>query len=204
MSHDAFISYSSHDKAAADAACAALEASGIRCWIAPRDITPGSEWGEAIIDGINKIRALILIFSGSANDLPQISRKVERAVHKGIPIIIPLRIEDIAPTRSLEYFIDTVHWLDALTPPLEAHLRRPVDSVKALLQIDPAPPQIVSRRPSLPLRPGRARGLQARDRGGDRRRGRAGGRTVVVQFGKADAIATCRGRLDANAAAGTA
>lgn len=116
MSHDAFISYSTHDKAAADATCAALEGSGIRCWIAPRDIVPGAEWGEAIIEGINHCRVLILIFSANANDSPQIRREVERAVSKGVPII-PLRIQDIAPTRSLEYFIGTVHWLDALTPP---------------------------------------------------------------------------------------
>lgn len=143
MSHDAFISYSTHDKAAADATCAALEGSGIRCWIAPRDIVPGAEWGEAIIEGINHCRVLILIFSANANDSPQIRREVERAVSKGVPII-PLRIQDIAPTRSLEYFIGTVHWLDALTPPLETHLRRLAETVKALLQIDPAPPRIVS------------------------------------------------------------
>jgi hypothetical protein len=143
MSHDAFISYSSRDKATADATCAALEASGVRCWIAPRDITPGIEWGEAIIDGINQSRLLVLIFSANANESPQIRREIERAVGKGIPII-PFRIEDIAPTRSLEYFIGAVHWLDALTPPLETHLRRLVDTVKALLQIDPTPPRIVS------------------------------------------------------------
>jgi hypothetical protein len=142
MSHDAFISYSSHDKAAADATCAALEASGVRCWIAPRDITPGAEWGEVIIDAINNCRVIILIFSANANDSPQIRREVERAVNKGIPII-PLRIQDIAPARSLEYFIGTVHWLDALTPPLETHLRRLAESVKTLLQIDPTPPRIV-------------------------------------------------------------
>ncbi len=143
MSHDAFISYSSRDKATADAACAALEASGVRCWIAPRDITPGIEWGEAIIDGINQSRLLVLIFSANANESPQIRREIERAVGKGIPII-PFRIQDIPPTRSLEYFIGAVHWLDALTPPLETHLRRLVDTVKALLQIDPTPPRIVS------------------------------------------------------------
>jgi hypothetical protein len=142
MSHDAFISYSTHDKAAADACCAALEASGVRCWIAPRDITPGAEWGEAIIDAINISRVMILIFSANANDSPQIRREVERAVNKAIPII-PLRIQDIAPARSLEYFIGMVHWLDALTPPLEAHLRRLAESVKILLQIDPTPPRIV-------------------------------------------------------------
>jgi len=143
MPHDAFISYSTHDKAAADATCAALEGSGIRCWIAPRDIMPGAEWGEAIIDAINRCRVLILIFSANANESPQIRREVERAVNKGVPII-PLRIEDIAPTRSLEYFIGTVHWLDALTPPLEAHLRRLVETVKALLQLDPTPPRLAS------------------------------------------------------------
>jgi TIR domain len=142
MAHDAFISYSSRDKTTADAACAALEAAGIRCWIAPRDITPGAEWGEAIIDAIGQARVLVLVFSTYANESPQIRREVERAVHKGIPIV-PLRIEDIAPTRSLEYFIGTVHWLDALTPPLEAHLRKLVEALRALLQIQPTRPSIV-------------------------------------------------------------
>jgi hypothetical protein len=142
MSHDVFISYSSHDKAAADAACLALEAAGIRCWIAPRDITPGAEWGEAIVEAITHCHGLVLIFSEHANNSPQIRREVERAVSKGIPII-PLRIQDIAPTRSLEFFIGTVHWLDALTPPLEAHLRHLVTSVKALPEIVPTPPRIV-------------------------------------------------------------
>jgi hypothetical protein len=141
MPYDAFISYSTQDKVTADAACATLEASGIRCWIAPRDIVPGAEWGEAIILAINQCRVMILIFSANANESPQIRREVERAVSKGLPII-PVRIQDIAPTRSLEYFIGTVHWLDALTPPLEAHLRRLAGTVKSLLQINPTPPRI--------------------------------------------------------------
>ena len=47
--HEVFISYSSKDKKWADAACAVLEKRRIRCWVAPRDITPGTEWGAAII-----------------------------------------------------------------------------------------------------------------------------------------------------------
>ncbi len=150
MAHDLFISYSTQDKPTADAACAMLEAAGIRCWIAPRDIVPGAEWGEAIVSAIADCRAMILIFSASANDSPQIRREVERAVSKGIPVI-PLRIEDIAPTRSLEYFIGTVHWLDALTPPLENHLRRLTDTVKALLLVPPAQPGIaaIPRAPTI-------------------------------------------------------
>ncbi len=70
MAHDVFISYSNHDKPTADAICAALEANGIRCWIAPRDILPGSDWGEAIIDAIHACRAMLLIFSSSSNASP--------------------------------------------------------------------------------------------------------------------------------------
>ena len=36
-------------------------------------------------------------------------------------------------SRRLEYFIGSLHWLDALTPPLEAHLQRLAESVKVLL-----------------------------------------------------------------------
>src|SRR5947209_5879057 len=90
---DAFVSYSSKDKAVADAAVATLEARGVRCWIAPRDIVAGKEWSEAIIDGIEQARMLVLIFSAHANSSQQVIREVERAVHRGIPIL-PFRIED--------------------------------------------------------------------------------------------------------------
>jgi hypothetical protein len=38
MARDVFLSYSSKDKTVADAACAMLEAKGVRRWMAPRDI----------------------------------------------------------------------------------------------------------------------------------------------------------------------
>jgi hypothetical protein len=85
---------------------------------------------------------MLLIFSANANDSPQIRREVERAVSKGVAVL-PLRIQDIKLAHPLEYFIGTVHWLDALTPPLEGHLLRLADSVKTLLQVDPVPPRIV-------------------------------------------------------------
>src|SRR2546430_1562817 len=122
MAHDVFVSHSAKDKATADAVCAVLESRGIRCWVAPRDILPSQDWGGSIIEAINGARAMVLIFSANANASPQIKREVERAVNKGIPII-PLRIEDVAPTATLEYFISTPHWLDAFTPPLEKHLK---------------------------------------------------------------------------------
>lgn len=134
MAHDAFISYSHVDKTTADAACATLEKAGIRCWIAPRDITPGAEWGAAIVNAIDHCRVIVVIFSSSANGSPQIRREVERAINAGVPVV-PVRIEDVVPTESLAYFMSTVHWLDAITPPLEAHLQRLAESIKGLLQV---------------------------------------------------------------------
>jgi TIR domain-containing protein len=132
MGHDVFISYSTKDKPTADAACATLESSGVRCWIAPRDILPGMDWGESIVDGIKRCRLMVLVFSSNANASPQIRREVERAVNKGIPII-PFRIEEVMPTRSLEYFISTPHWMDAMSPPLEKHLKKLSEVVHTLL-----------------------------------------------------------------------
>jgi hypothetical protein len=137
MAFDTFISYASKDKPAADAACAVLERAGIRCWIAPRDIKPGGEYGEAIIEAIDQCRVMVLIFSSSANDSRQVHREIERAVSKGVTII-PLRIEEVLPTKSMEYFLGAIHWLDALTPPFEKHLQQLAEAVRALLQIDVA------------------------------------------------------------------
>jgi hypothetical protein len=131
MGYDVFISYSSRDKKVADAACARLEQAGHRCWIAPRDVH-GGEWGKSIIEGINGARVFVLIFSAQANCSPQVNREVERAVSKGLPII-PYRIEDVAPSDSLEYFISNQHWLDALTPPRARHLTRLAEMVGHLL-----------------------------------------------------------------------
>lgn len=123
-----FISYSSKDHNVANLVVALLEERGHRCWIAPRDILPGTEWGQAIIDGINAADVFVLVFSQNANASPQILREVERCVNRGIPII-PFRIEDVLPEGSLEYFMSVPHWFDALSPPVEDHLDRLADVI---------------------------------------------------------------------------
>jgi len=133
MAHDVFVSYAHQDRTVANAVTATLEAHGIRCWIAPRDILPGSDWGAAIIDAIQEAKALVLIFSSNSNDSDQIKREVERTVHQGIAVI-PFRIEDVLPNKTLEYFISTQHWLDALTPPLEDHMAHLAETITVLLE----------------------------------------------------------------------
>jgi hypothetical protein len=135
MAHDVFISYSSKDQSVADAVRAALEARAIRCWIAPRDILPGTDWGAAIVDAISASRVMVLVFSGHANTSPQIKREVERAVAKGVKLV-PFRIADVPMSKHFEYFISTAHWLDAVTGPQEKHIETLCDTVRQLLQRD--------------------------------------------------------------------
>jgi hypothetical protein len=127
-----FLSYSSKDKRWADAACAMLESKGVRCWVAPRDIAPGTEWGASIISGMDACRVMVLIFSDNANQSPQVRREVERAVSKGM-VIVPCRAEDVQPAGALEYALSNTHWLDIFTPPVEGQLQQLVEAVQAVL-----------------------------------------------------------------------
>ncbi len=136
---DVFISYASSDKTTADAICATLEASGIRCWIAPRDILPGVDWGAAIVEALGRCRLLVLVFSANANESMQIRNEVVQAVNGGLAIV-PFRIEATLPSKSLAYFMGGVHWLDALTPPLEAHIRTLATTVRTLLGAERSEP----------------------------------------------------------------
>lgn len=135
--HQVFICYSHPDVGYADAVCVALEVSGIRCWMAPRDISPSKDWAEEIVDAIGSAAIMVLVFSSHSNSSPQVRREVERAVNKNVPIL-PLRVEDVLLSKSLEYFISTQQWLDAFTPPFEAHLDRLRDSVWDVLRTSSA------------------------------------------------------------------
>jgi hypothetical protein len=127
-----FISHSNKDKPIADAICNYLESAGIGCWIAPRDIALGSDWSEGIMRGIGSCRVFVLVFSEHANDSEHVRREVAKAFSLGLAVI-PFRTDTVPPNRSLSYFLETVHWLDAITPPLQNHLRTLTEQVKQLL-----------------------------------------------------------------------
>jgi predicted ATPase len=110
--HDVFISYSSHDRDRADAACDVLERNGLRCWIAPRDGSPGVDYASFLVEAIERSRIVVLIFSRAANDSDAVLNELELAANRGIPVL-PLRIEDAEPHGAAEFYLRRRHWLDA-------------------------------------------------------------------------------------------
>ncbi len=132
MPHDVFLSYSAADKDTALAVLAGLEKQGIRCWIAPRDIPAGSEYGEQIIEAVKACRVFVVVFSAGANSSPHVRREVERAVSLD-RTIVPFRVEDVPPTGAMEYCLGGTHWLDALTRPIEPHVVTLVSTLRRML-----------------------------------------------------------------------
>ena len=129
MPFDVFISYSQKDRACAEAVCGRLEQAGVPCWIAPRNINPGADWAESIIGALSTCRVMVVIFSTSANSSPQVRREVQRAFEKGLTVM-PFRIENVQPSASLEYYMGSVHWLDAFAGPVDLHIEKLASLVK--------------------------------------------------------------------------
>jgi TIR domain len=127
---EVFVSYSQPDAGCAFELVTRIEAAGFSCWVAPRDIDPAADWAAAIIDAIAAARIMVLVLSANSNNSAQVRREVERAVHKQLNIL-PFRIEDVVPSKSLEYFLSAQHWMDAFTPPREGHYARLCAYLKA-------------------------------------------------------------------------
>jgi len=125
-----FITHSSHDVAKAQEIRDYLEANGIQCWMAPRDIPIGEEWAKGILHGINTASGMLLVFSSNSNDSSQVRREIERAIHNNISIY-PVRIEDVQPSDAMEYYISSNHWMDAFGGNFETNLDKLVTAIKS-------------------------------------------------------------------------
>ncbi|MEY2689903.1 MAG: hypothetical protein RL375_4103 [Pseudomonadota bacterium] len=132
MAHDVLISYSTKDKLQADAICNRLESQGIRCWIAPRDVPAGSEYADSIVNAIEASQVMVLVYSANADGSKQVRREVERAMSSGITIM-PVRIEAAEMSPAFEYYVGSIHWLDAINPPLEEHIDKLAHDLRAVL-----------------------------------------------------------------------
>lgn len=109
--YDAFISYRTTDQKAAMEIVAELERSGVKCWIAPRNIRPGREYGDEIIAGIKNSKTLIVIISSQSIHSRHVRAEVERAISLGHKVF-PVRIENVDIGQSLEFFLSSVQWTD--------------------------------------------------------------------------------------------
>ncbi len=131
MAPDVFLSHSISDLAITEKICEFFETRGIKCWLAPRDITPGENPKDSIAKGIEACRLMILVFSQEANGSEEVRREVNLAVNAK-KVLIPLRIENISPVGPIEFHFQRRYLHDAFTPPLERHLEELARMLKPL------------------------------------------------------------------------
>lgn len=131
MAQRVFICHSTSDKTVADQICRVLETDGIACWLAPRDVMPGAEWAKAIVAAIDGCAVFLLVYTSSANTSSQVLREVERAVRRE-KTIVNYRLENIACSESLDYYLAVHQWFDRADPSLEADVRRLAVNLKRL------------------------------------------------------------------------
>src|ERR1700759_2316038 len=81
MKRTVFIIHPSADRAIAERLCTYLEQNGAPCWMAPRDVMPGQNYGAAIVDAIDECRVFVLLLSSESNKSRQVPgrRKIRRA-----------------------------------------------------------------------------------------------------------------------------
>ena len=112
MNHDVFISYSSHDKEAAQAICHTLEQNEIRCWMAPRDIPPGSEYGDLIDEAIKSCTVVVVLFSETAATSLWVKGELNIAFEEQ-KVIIPFRLDKTPLKGQNRVILNQKHWIDA-------------------------------------------------------------------------------------------
>ena len=132
MNNDVFISYSHHDKKIADALCHYLEQSNIKCWIAPRDINSGEEYGEVIEKAICNSKIFLLLYSKDSSVSPWVKGELNIAFSEE-KYIAPVRIDDTSIEGANRLILNQMHWID-IFPFVERNFSIVKESIQNLLK----------------------------------------------------------------------
>lgn len=138
--YSAFISYASDaDAATAFRIVEHLEAHGLKCWIAPRNVRAGKQYAEEIVRGIRTAQGFVLLLSNASNGSKFVRREVEQADRRDKPIYA-IRIEEVDPSDALQLFLSEIHWIDAWKGDLAAHVKQLAEMLREEEGVAESPP----------------------------------------------------------------
>ena len=127
MSGRVFISHCSADRAVALEICRRVENRGVRCWIAPRDVSPGEDYALRIGTELDKAIGFVVVLSRESSRSRFVKAETEYAFSNGGLPIFPVRVEaidknDLDP--GLKLFVGSSHIVDAIPAFRDAALNR--------------------------------------------------------------------------------
>jgi hypothetical protein len=129
--HDVFICYSSKDEANARRILAHVEERGFTCWISSRDVRPGRNYQESIVQAIEHTRIILFLFSENSNKTGEVKKELSLGSSFG-KSVIPLRLSPIKPNGALQYELATCQWIDGFEG-LEEALAQVVTAIEETL-----------------------------------------------------------------------
>jgi hypothetical protein len=137
-----FICFSSKDEAVAREVVTSLEAAGLKCWISLRDVAPGQNYQEAIVEALESARGIVFLFSESSSKSQEIRKELSIGGSVNVPVF-PLRLSPIAPSGALRYELAIRQWID-IFPDRKDALARLAKSIKQTLGASAAEGEIAT------------------------------------------------------------
>jgi TIR domain len=128
-----FICFSSKDEAVAREVVEFLEAKGLQCWISSRDVLPGQNYQETIVQAIEAARGIVFLFSESSSKSGEIKKELSIGSSINLPVF-PVRLAPILPDGALRYELAIRQWID-IFPHRGRALGRLVETIKVAIDV---------------------------------------------------------------------
>ena len=108
---DVFISYASPNFDTAIEIRDHFEDNGLKCWMAPRNITAGRHWTEDIMLGIIASKILVLVYSIDSQKSKYVKSELQNAM-KYNKTILTYNTDITIPKGEMEQLIGSRQWLE--------------------------------------------------------------------------------------------
>ena len=111
MAGEIFISYRRADAAWARLLYDRLRAEGVEAWYDAL-VGPGQDWRLATAKALEESQIFVLLFSENAAQSSDIAKELAAAVLEK-KLIVPIRLQNIAPKGAFLYELASRNWIDA-------------------------------------------------------------------------------------------
>lgn len=109
--------------------CEAIEKSDVRCWIAPRNIPPGSVWAKAIVKAIRGCEVMVVLLSEGSAASEYVHSEVQEALDRR-KRIVPIFLDDAPLPDELPLPLKKRQGLKISSGAVHAHLDQIVAAVR--------------------------------------------------------------------------
>ena len=127
-----FICFSSKDEAIACEVVESLESKGLKCWISSRDVPPGQNYQETIVQAIELARGMVFLFSEASSKSGEIKKELSIGGSINLPVF-PVRLAPILPSGVLRYELAIRQWID-IFPHRKHALSKLTGTIKAAIE----------------------------------------------------------------------